>query len=188
MGATAVAANPATSAPAAPLAAAAPSQGGPLDGALGIVALVGAGGIALLRMRQLSGAMGLTDAGTLTALGHSAATFWAGSCYSLVGPASASTSAPMAASPFAATVVPGGAAGGRAQFGVAGVISRGAGLSGVAPSSGVELPPVEAPPLPTGTSERTGLVALLLAVSAALGAALGGISLRRRGAPEADAG
>ena len=94
----------------------------------------------------------------------------------------------MAASPLAATVVPGGAAGGRAQFGVAGVISRGAGLSGVAPSSGVELPPVEAPPLPTGTSERTGLVALLLAASAALGAALGGISLRRRGAPEADAG
>ena len=74
-------AAPAAPAP-APVAAAVPAGGSDsADAALGLAALLGAGGFALVRLRQSAAAAGLDDAGTLTALGHSASIFWAGSCY-----------------------------------------------------------------------------------------------------------
>ena len=48
------------------------SGSGSSNTALGLAALIGAGGVALLRARQLSAAAGIADIATLTALGHSA--------------------------------------------------------------------------------------------------------------------
>ena len=61
-----------------------PSGGGSSSNtALGLAALVAAAGARSSSARQLAAAAGIADIGTLTALGHSASIFWAGSCVSL---------------------------------------------------------------------------------------------------------
>ena len=151
---------------------AAPSGGGDSSSTgLGLAALLSAGGAALLRLRHSAAAAGLAEGGTLAALAQSASVFWAGSCYPLGG-TSASVSL---TSSLGATAVPGaGATGGRAQFGVAGVVSNVSGAVGgrVAPAASSL---VRAP-----GDDRTGLVVLLFAASAAIGAALGALVPGRR--------
>jgi hypothetical protein len=166
--------------------AAAPSGGDPSrDSAIGIVALVGAGGAALLRMRQAATAAGISDAGTLTALGHSAATFWAGSCTAVGGssalaaPASASVGT-AAAAPLAFT--PGSTPGGHSRSGVAGV------LAAVEDGSGGRVAPATLGFGSAGEVDRTGIVTLLLAASMALGAAAARVLPQRRLAHGRDAG
>jgi hypothetical protein len=142
---------------AARAASASSSNDDSANDAIGLAVLLGAGGAALLRLRQSAVAAGLTDAGTLTALGQSASVFWAGSCYSL-GSTSASVS--MTSSLDAS-------AGDRAQFAVAGVVSDASG------ALGGRVSPASASIARAPGNDRTGLVVLLLAVSAAIGAALG---------------
>jgi hypothetical protein len=148
-------------------ATAVPNGGGSSNTALGLAALIGAGGIALFRARLLASAAGIDDAGTLTALGHSAATFWAGSCYSV---GSGSTTASLAAERISGAV-----RGDRARFGVGGVASGAANAAG----GRIALP---AAPL-AGTAagdDPTRIVAMLLAASAIIGAALGALGPRRQ--------
>ena len=76
-----------------------------------------AAGAAVLRARQLATAAGIADIGTLTALGHSASIFWAGSCVSL-GTGNTATAATVNASLAADRLSPANALGSRAQFGV----------------------------------------------------------------------
>jgi hypothetical protein len=161
-----------SSAPAPVVAAPAPSGGGSSNTGFGLVALLGAGGIAVLRARQLSSAAGVDDVGTLTALGHSAATFWAGSCSSL-GTGS-STSLGAANASFAAGM-PESALGSRAQFDVKGVVA------GPFDAAGSRISPDVASLAPgPGGSDRTGLVAALFAASAIIGGALGALGGRHR--------
>jgi hypothetical protein len=154
-----------------------PSGGGSSSNtALGLIALIGAAGVAVLRARQLSAAAGVADIGTLTALGHSASIFWAGSCVPLGTTGSAGTAATMNASLAADQLSPSRALGSRAQFGVRGALSRVGGAAG------------GRAPLPLATirdpagDDRTGLAALLFALSAIIGAALGAMGPRRQGA------
>jgi hypothetical protein len=150
---------------------------------LGVLALVGAGGAVLLRMRQATTAAGIADAGTLTALGHSAATFWAGSCTavgassSLAVPASASVGT--AATPLAFT--PASAPGGHTRFGVAVVPAV------VEDGSGGRVVPAALGLGSVGEVDRTGIVTLLLAASMALGAAAARVLPHRRLAHGRDA-
>jgi hypothetical protein len=149
-------------------ATAVPSGGGSSNTAFGLVALIGAGGIALFRARLLASAAGIDDAGTLTALGHSAATFWAGSCYS-VGSGCSTTAS------LAAERISGAVRGDRARFGVRGVASR------AADAAGGRIAPPAAPLAGTAAGDdRTRLVAMLLAASAIIGAALGALGPRRQ--------
>jgi hypothetical protein len=149
----------AESAAAARAASASSSNDDSANDAIGLAVLLGAGGAALLRLRQSAVAAGLTDAGTLTALGQSASVFWAGSCYSL-GSTSASVSM---------TSSLGASAGDRAQFAVAGVVSdASSALGGRASSASATI--ARAP-----GNDLTGLVVLLFAASAAIGAAFGAI-------------
>ena len=151
--------------------------GGSSNTALGLVALLGAGGIALFRARAFSSAAGIDDLGTLTALGHSASMFWAGSCYPLSS--GGSTSAASANASFTAQGI---SLGGRDRFGVGGVVS------GPARTTGGRVGPPATWLLSTpGSGERTAIVALLLAVSALFGAAFGALVPRGR-ASEADVG
>ncbi|HEY3613227.1 MAG TPA: hypothetical protein VGK92_05950, partial [Gaiellales bacterium] len=179
-------AAPAADAPASPVvAAASPGSGeGPLDSALAIVALAGAGGAALVRARQLAAASGLADTGALTALGHSASTFWAGSCTAIGGSSSLTASGTSLAAPASSTVAftPVGTLGGRARFGVAGALSE------VADGLGGRVTPAALPLRSGHAADRTGLVTLLLAASAASGAALAALLPQRGGAQGADAG
>jgi hypothetical protein len=173
--------------PAAPAAAAAAPGGGDRSGnsGLGIVALVGAGGAALLRMRQATTAAGIADAGTLTALGHSAATFWAGSCtavggssaLAVPGGASAGTAA---ATPLAFT--PASTPGGHTRLRDAitpAVVENGSGGRVVPAALGLGS---------VGDVDRTGIVTLLLAASMALGAAAARVLPPRRLAHGREAG
>jgi len=146
-------------------AVSAPLGGGSSTTGLGlVVALVGAGGMALLRARTLASAAGVDDVGTLTAIGQSAATtFWAGSCYSFGS--SGSMKASLAPERISAVTVHGD----RARFGVGGVASaRGSDT---------------APALPTtslhgvaSSDDRTMLVAVLLAASAMIGGLFAAVS------------
>jgi hypothetical protein len=159
-------------APAPPLSAPQPG-GGSSSTAFGLVALVGAGGIALLRARQIAGAFGLDDAGTLTALGHSVSTFWAGSCLTLgtgaPGPMSASlTAGAQALSPVSTL-------GSRAESGVKGVVAGAADAVG-----GRVVAPATSFARVAAGDDRTGLVAALFVASAMVGAALGAVAPRRR--------
>jgi hypothetical protein len=151
-----------------------PSGGGSSSSVLGLAALIGAGGVALLRARQLSVASGIGDVGTLTALGHSASTFWAGSCLTL-GSGSA-TSATVNASLTAGAASQASALGSRDQFGVGGVVS------GAADAVGGRLtqPVASIVPGNDGSDDRTGLVALLFTCSAIIGAVAGAIAPRRQ--------
>jgi hypothetical protein len=162
-----LAASPAGIASSAP-----PGGGGSSDTAFGLVALIGAGGIAVLRARQLASAAGVDDAGTLTALGHSASIFWAGSCYPLgSGTTAAGTmNASFSASPASTAT----ALGGRARFGVRGAVSNAIDGAG----SRVQ-PPAVALARDFAGGDRTGLVALLFAASAAIGAAFGALGPQR---------
>jgi hypothetical protein len=181
---TAVALSPLAGAFAAQVVASAPSPqvtgtqsggGSSSNTALGLAALIGAAGVAVLRARQLSAATGIADIGTLTALGHSASTFWAGSCVSL-GTGSTATAATVNASLPSDQLSPATAVGNRAQFGV-----RSA-LSGVgATAGGRAQQPVATIHDPAG-EDRTGLAAILFALSAIIGAALGAVGPRRQGA------
>ena len=154
--------------PAPPVSAPQPN-GGSSSTAFGLAALVGAGGVAILRARQIVGAMGIDDAGTLTALGHSVSTFWAGSCLSL----GTSGAVPMSASLTAEALSPVSALGSRAEFGVKGVIS------GAADAVGGRVP-VASFARAVADDDRTGLVAALFVASAIVGAALGAIAPRHR--------
>src|SRR4029077_1120722 len=155
---TPVALSPLAGAFAAQVVASAPSPqvtgtqsggGSSSNTALGLAALLGAAGVAVLRARQLSVATGIAEIGTLTALGHSASTFWAGSCVSL-GTGSTATAATVNGSLAADQLSPATAAGNRAQFGV-----RSA-LSGVGATAGGRAPqPVATIPDPA-RGERTG--------------------------------
>jgi hypothetical protein len=157
--------------PSAPATVAPPGGGDSANSALGLAALLGAGGAALLRLRQSAAASGLSDGGTLAALGHSASVFWAGSCYPL-----GSTSASASLTPsLGAGMSPGtSAAGGRSQFGVAGVVSD------VSYVVGGSVPPSTATIVQAPGADRTGLVVLLFAASAAFGAAVGAVVPGRR--------
>jgi hypothetical protein len=158
---------------AAPTAsAAAPSGGGSSNTGFGLVALLGAGGIAVMRARQLASAAGVADAGTLAALGHSASTFWAGSCSSLGSGSSISLGT---ANEPLATTLPERALGSRAQFGVRGVVS-----SPIATAGGRFSPDVASFAPDAHGSDRTGLVAALFAASAVIGGALGALGGRHR--------
>jgi translation initiation factor IF-2 len=161
-------------APSAPvLAVAAPSGGN--DGsnsALGLAALVGAGGAALLRLRQSAAATGLADPGTLSALAHSASVFWAGSCYPLGTP---STSVSLTSSLHVEPIARARALGGRASFGVAGAVS------GAAEAVGGRVSPASASFVRAPGDDRTVLVMVLLTASAAMGAVLGAVVPGRRG-------
>jgi hypothetical protein len=162
---------PVSAAVAAP-ATTAPSSGGSSSTALGLVALIGASGAALLRARQLAAATGLDDAGTLTALGNSISTFWAGSCVSV----GAGGAAPVGASLGAEALSPVSALGNRIGFGVKGAVADAADAVGgrlAAPLS----------PFVRGAAvsdDRTGLVATLFVASAIVGAALGALAPRRQ--------
>jgi hypothetical protein len=123
----------------------------------------------------LAAAAGIADIGTLTALGHSASIFWAGSCVSL-GTGNTATAATVNASPAADRLSPANALGSRAQFGVRSAL---AGAGGTA--SGRAPLPVATIRDPAG-DDRTGLAALLFALSAIIGAALGAVGPRRQGA------
>jgi len=154
------------------------SGNGPSNSVLGLAALIGAGGVALLRARQLSAAAGIGDISTLTALGHSASTFWAGSCLTLSS--GGATSATMNASLTAGTAgaTPSASAlGSRTQFGVGGVVS------GAADAAGGRFTQPIASVVPSGdtSDDRTPLVALLFACSAIIGAVVGAIGPRRQG-------
>jgi hypothetical protein len=163
---------------------AAPSGGGSHNAPFALAALIGVGGAALLRARQLAAATGLTDPGTLTALGQSTFTFWAGSCASL-GSGSATTLAPMTMSAPAGAMLPASTAGGRAQFGVAGALSGVVdGIGERAASTGLSKLPVSR----GGDSNNAGFVTLLLAASAAAGAAVGRILTGRHRAHGARTG
>ena len=119
--ATATATTSPAVAPSAPTAAV-PTGGGSSNTAFGLLALIGAGGLVLLRARALASAAGIDDAGTLMALGHAGSTFWAGSCFSLgTGgtTAAGTTSAALTTDPLS----PLSAVGSRARFGVRGVVS-----------------------------------------------------------------
>ncbi|MDP9256091.1 MAG: hypothetical protein M3Q31_05995 [Actinomycetota bacterium] len=155
-------------------AAAVPTGGGSSSSAFGLAALIGAGGFLLLRARALSSAAGIDDPGTLMALGHAASTFWAGSCFSL-GSGGTTAGGTMSASPTTDAL---SAVGDRARFGVRGAISGAVGAAG-----GSEAPPAASLAREAAGSDRTGLVAALLLVSAIIGAALGAIGPRERGAP-----
>jgi hypothetical protein len=170
-------------APPSPSAGAVPPNGGSDDAALALATLIGAGGVALLRARQFAAGTGLHDPGTLTALGHAASTFWAGSCISVGSSGPAPAGVPLTASASPTGVIPAATTlGGRAQFGVAGA------LSNVVDGIGGRVAPATSLLTRAGGSDRTALVTLLLAASAAAGAALGGILPRRHGAQEADVG
>ena len=159
------------SAPVSP-AVAAPSGGDSgSNSALGLAALIGAGGAALLRLRQSAAAAGLADAGTLTALGHSASVFWAGSCY----PAGATSSSVSLKSSLGPASSPSALAlGGRSQFGVGGVVS------GAADATGGRVAPATAAIVATPGDDRTALVMVLLAASAAIGAVVAAVTPGRR--------
>jgi hypothetical protein len=169
-------------APAPEATAAAPAGGGSSSNtALGLAALVGAGGAALLRARALSAGTGISDAGTLTALGHSASVFWAGSCTTL-GAGSAPTQAVNVSltSPGLATSS-GLASSIGSRFGVAGVVSD----TAAAPGGRVGPPAAGALVQREGDgNDNTGLVALLFAVSGLAGALVGSLAPRGRAAPE----
>ena len=151
------------------------SGNGPSDSVLGLAALIGAGGVALLRARQLAGAAGIGDISTLTALGHSASTFWAGSCLTLTS--GGATSATVNASLTSGATSSASALGSRAQFGVGGVVS------GATDAAGGRFTQPIASVVPSGDSndDRTPLVALLFACSAIIGAVVGAIGPRRQG-------
>ena len=165
-----------------PLVVADPASGNSESAALALATLIGAGGIALLRARHFAAAAGLQDAGTLTALGHSASTFWAGSCVSLSSSGSTMASAPLTASSRPGAIPPGSTLGGRAQYGVAGA------LSGVVDGVGGRVAPATSSVIRPGGSDSTALVTLLFAACAVAGAALGRIVPRPHGAQEADVG
>jgi hypothetical protein len=137
------------------------------------VTLLGAGGLAALRARQLASAAGVGDAGTLTALGHSASTFWAGSCL----PLGTGGSAPVADASLvtSSSSSPLSVLGSRAQFGVKGVVSGPLEAGG-----GRVTAPVAALARSGGGSDRTGLVVALFAASAILGAVLGALDPRHK--------
>jgi hypothetical protein len=163
--------TPAPEAPGAQLAGTAPSGGDPSNDALGLMALLAAGGVAVLRARQLASAAGLDDIGTLTALGHSAFTFWAGSCVSLGTRTTAgAASAALAPSEMSA---PGAVLGSRAQFAVEGELSAPFAAAGGRSRSAASLLEHAA------ARDRTGLVAALLAASAVIGGAFGVLAARR---------
>jgi hypothetical protein len=169
------AATPVVAGASAPPVSAQPSGSGSSNTALGLAALIGVGGAALLRARQLAGAAGVADIGTLTALGHSASTFWAGSCLTLSG--GGATSASMNASLTASATSSASALGNRAQFGVGGVVS------GAADAAGGRFTQPVASVVSGGANndDRTPLVALLFACSAIIGAVVGAIGPRRQG-------
>jgi hypothetical protein len=144
--------------------------GGSSNTAFGLAALIGAGGVALVRLRTLSG---VDDVGTLTALGHSAATFWAGSCYSL-GAGASTTAVGANVALTTEAITPASVLGGRARFGVEGV------LSGAEDVGGRILPPAASLAGDAAGEDRTRLVALLFAAAAAIGAALGALAPRGR--------
>jgi MYXO-CTERM domain-containing protein len=167
-------ATPVSPAASAPPVSSGSSGSGSSNTAFGLAALIGAGGLALLRARQLSAAAGIGDIGTLTALGHSASTFWAGSCLTLSS--GGATSATANASLTASATSPANALGSRAQFGVGGVVS------GAADAAGGHFtePVASVVPGGDGSDDRTPLVALLFACSAIIGAAIGAIGPRRQ--------
>ena len=169
------AATPVLASASAPPVDAQSSGNGPSNSVLGLAALIGAGGVALLRARQLSAAAGIGDITTLAALGHSASTFWAGSCLTLSS--GGATSASMNASLTAGATPSASALGSRAQFGVGGVVS------GATEAAGGRFTQPIASVVPSGDSndDRTPLVALLFACSAIIGAVVGAIGPRRQG-------
>jgi hypothetical protein len=155
-----------TAMPASP----APSGAGSSNTALGVLGLIAAGGAAVLRLRQLSSAMGAGDAGTLAALAHSATTFWAGSCVAIGG--GNATAGPVGASLTTASVEPLSVLGSRAGFGVRGAIS------GPVDALGGRASRPAATVARAAGQDRTGLVAALCAASAIVGAALGALRTR----------
>jgi hypothetical protein len=160
-------------APSAPTAAV-PTGGDSSNTAFGLLALIGAGGFALLRVRALASAAGLDDAGTLVALGHAGSTFWAGSCFSLGSggtTAAGTTSAALTTDPLS----PLSAVGSRARFGVRGAVS------GTFDAAGGRLaPPAASLAREAAGNDRTGLVTALFLASAIIGAVLGAIPPRER--------
>ena len=146
--------------------AAAPSGGGSSNTGLGlVVALIGAGGIALLRARTLTHRRPASMSGRSPALGQSAATtFWAGSCYSFGSSGSMTTS--LAQERISAVRIHGD----RARFDVGGVASARA--SDTAPA----LPTTSVSHGAASSDDRTMLVAVLLAASAMIGGLFAAVS------------
>jgi hypothetical protein len=174
----ALASATATATPNAGIAVSAPTTsvstgGGSSNTAFGVLALIGAGGFALLRARALASAAGIDDAGTLVAFGHAASTFWAGSCFSVgTGTTAGGTmSAALTTDPLSPLSV----VGSRAQFGVRGAVS-----SAVDTAGGRAAPPAASLAREAAGNDRTGLVAALFVASAIIGAVLGAIGPRDR--------
>jgi hypothetical protein len=150
--------------------------GGSSNTAFAVVALIAAGGAALLRARALASAAGIDDAGTLVALGHATSTFWAGSCFTL-GTGGTTSAGTMSAALTTDPLSPLSAVGSRAQFGVRGAVSNAVGAAG-----GRAAPPEAslARDAAAAANDRTGLVTALFLVSAIIGAVLGAIAPRDR--------
>jgi hypothetical protein len=154
----------------------APSGGSAPGSALGLLALVGAAGIVVLRIRQFAADAGLADGGTLTALAHAATTFWAGSCLPLATTASTTAAGVSAGTVNASLQRPGIARGRREQFDVKGAVSGPLGSAG-SPAAPPALALTEG--TTGGDGDRAGLVVALFTVSAMIGAAFGALSPRR---------